>query len=79
MQGYGVDHVAVALGLGCKAIRVTSPNEFKDGFARALALMDEHQVPVVLELILERVTNIAIGTELDNVRDFEDVLDLGAA
>ncbi|HQU01457.1 MAG TPA: thiamine pyrophosphate-dependent enzyme, partial [Acetobacteraceae bacterium] len=30
VRGYGVDHVAVAEGLGCKAIRVKSPNEFKD-------------------------------------------------
>jgi tartronate-semialdehyde synthase len=74
LQGYGVDHVAVAEGLGCKAIRVKSPNEFKDAFARAHALMEEHQVPVVLEFILERVTNIAMGTELHNVSEFEEIL-----
>ena len=44
VPGYGVDHVAVAEGLGCKALRVKSPNEFKDAFARAHALMEEHQV-----------------------------------
>ncbi|HEV7873159.1 MAG TPA: glyoxylate carboligase, partial [Enterovirga sp.] len=74
--GYGVDHVAVAEGLGCKAIRVRSPNEFKSSFARAKALMREHQVPVVIEFILERVTNIAMGTEIDRVTEFEEVLDL---
>jgi tartronate-semialdehyde synthase len=74
--GYGVDHVAVAEGLGCKAIRVRSPNEFKSSFARAKALMREHQVPVVIEFILERVTNIAMGTEIDKVTEFEEVLDL---
>ena len=73
-RGYGVDHVAVAEGLGCKAIRVKSPNEFKDAFARAEALMKEHQVPVVLEFILERVTNISMGTEVDSVNEFEDIL-----
>jgi tartronate-semialdehyde synthase len=72
--GYGVDHCAVAEGLGCKAVRVKSPNEFKEAFARAEALMKEHQVPVVLEFILERVTNIAMGTELDNINEFEQVL-----
>jgi len=72
--GYGVDHVAVAEGLGCKAIRVKSPNEFKEAFARAEELMKEHQVPVVLEFILERVTNIAMGTEITNVNEFEDIL-----
>ena len=74
IAGYGVDHVAVAEGLGCKAIRVKSPNEFKDAFARAQALMTEHQVPVVLEFILERVTNIAMGTEVDSVNEFEEIL-----
>jgi tartronate-semialdehyde synthase len=66
--------VAVAEGLGCKAIRVKSPNEFKEAFARAEALMAEHQVPVVLEFILERVTNIAMGTEITNVNEFEEIL-----
>ncbi len=72
--GYGVDHVAVAEGLGCKAIRVKSPNEFKDAFVRAQALMEEHRVPVVLEFILERVTNISMGAEVDSVNEFEDIL-----
>jgi tartronate-semialdehyde synthase len=74
VPGYGVDHVAVAEGLGCKAIRAKSPNEFKDAFARAEALMAEFQVPVVLEFILERVTNISMGTEVDSVNEFEDIL-----
>ena len=73
-RGYGVDHVAVAEGLGCKAVRVKSPNEFKDAFAKAEALMLEHQVPVVLEFILERVTNISMGTEVDSVNEFEDIV-----
>ena len=72
--GYGVDHVAVAEGLGCKAIRVKSPNEFKEAFARAHAMMAEYQVPVVLEFILERVTNISMGGEVDSVNEFEDIL-----
>ena len=74
VPGYGVDHVAVAEGLGCKAIRVKSPNEFKDAFARAQALMAEFQVPVVIEFILEKVTNISMGAEVDSVNEFEDIL-----
>jgi tartronate-semialdehyde synthase len=31
-------------------------------------------VPVVLEFILERVTNIAMGTEVNNVNEFEEIL-----
>jgi tartronate-semialdehyde synthase len=73
---YGVDHVTVAEGLGCKAIRVTDPNEAQAAFATARELMARHRVPVVVEFILERVTNIAMGTEIDNIVEFEQVLDL---
>ena len=38
--------------------------------------MAEYQVPVVVEFILERVTNISMGTEIDNVVEFEEILDL---
>jgi tartronate-semialdehyde synthase len=74
VPGYGVDHVAVAEALGCKAVRVKSANEFKAAFDRAQALMAEHQVPVVLEFILERVTNISMGAEIDSVNEFEEIL-----
>jgi tartronate-semialdehyde synthase len=73
---YGVDHVAVAEGLGCKAIRVTDPHDSQAAFATAREWMAEYKVPVVVEFILERVTNIAMGTEIDNIVEFEEVLDL---
>ena len=40
---------------------------------RAEAWMAEYQVPVIIEIILERVTNIAMGTEIDNVVEFEEL------
>jgi len=76
LGAYGVDHVAVAEGLGCKAIRVTDPKQAQAAFATAREWMAEYQVPVVVEFILERVTNIAMGTEIDNIVEFEEVLDL---
>ena len=71
--GYGVDHVKVAEGLGCKAIRVERPEDLAAGFAEAARLRDEFQVPVVVEVILERVTNIAMGADLDTMNEFEDL------
>jgi tartronate-semialdehyde synthase len=71
--GYGVDHVKVAEGLGCKALRVTVPDEIGPTFEKAKKLMAEYRVPVVVEVILERVTNISMGTELDNVVEFEEL------
>ena len=73
MNGYGVDHVKVAEGLGCKAVRVEDPSQLAAGFAEANRLADEHQVPVVVEVILERVTNISMGAGLDSVNEFEDL------
>ncbi len=76
LDGYGVDHVKVAEGLGCKAIRVRDPGKIQGAIAQARAWMAEFSVPVVVEVILERVTNIAMGTEIDNVTEFEPILDL---
>jgi len=72
-QGYGVDHVKVVEGLGCKAIRVHRQEEIAPAIRQAQAWMDEYQVPVVIEVILERVTNIAMGTEIDNINEFEEL------
>ncbi|MGN8025499.1 glyoxylate carboligase [Microbacterium sp. 22242] len=71
--GYGVDHVKVAEGLGAKALRVERPEDLAAGFAEAQRLRDEFQVPVVVEVILERVTNIAMGADLDTMNEFEDL------
>ncbi|PXY00061.1 glyoxylate carboligase [Halomonas sp. LBP4] len=71
INDYGVDHVSVVEGLGCKALRVTKPEEIAPAFAEARDLMRRFQVPVVVEIILERVTNIAMGTDLDGVNEFE--------
>jgi len=72
-RGYGVDHVKVVEGLGCKAIRVHRPEQMAPAIAQAEAWMKEHQVPVVIEVILERVTNIAMGTEIDSIVEFEEL------
>ncbi|WP_086151228.1 glyoxylate carboligase [Cellulosimicrobium sp. KWT-B] len=73
LGGYGVDHVKVAEGLGCKAIRVTDPEGLGEAFAKAQAMAAEFRVPVVVEVILERVTNIAMGVEITGVNEFEDL------
>lgn len=73
LEGYGVDHVAVAEGLGCKAIRVLDPAHLQAAFAEATSLMQQYRVPVVVEIILERVTNIAMGTEINAINEFESL------
>ena len=76
LGNYGVDHVKVAEGMGCKALRVERPDDLAGAFEEAKKLMAEFRVPVVVEVILERVTNISMGTELDNVVEFEELATL---
>ena len=78
LDGYGVDHVAVVEGLGCKAIRVFKPDDIQPAFVQARAWMAQYRVPVVVEIVLERITNIAMGNEIDKITEFEDVVDLAA-
>ena len=75
--GYGVDHVKVAEGLGCKALRVTEPDDILPALEQAKKLIVEHQVPVVVEVILERVTNVSMGLEIDSVVEFEELAESG--
>ena len=73
LHGYGVDHVKVAEGLGCKAIRVSEPDEILPALERAKKMMVEHRVPVIVEVILERITNVSMGLEIDSVTEFEEL------
>jgi tartronate-semialdehyde synthase len=73
LRGYGVDHCKVVEGLGCKALRVTEPDQIEGALRQAQQMAQQYRVPVVVECILERVTNIAMGTEIDNVNEFEEI------
>ncbi|WP_160152648.1 glyoxylate carboligase [Microbulbifer sp. ALW1] len=77
INDYGVDHVSVVEGLGCKAIRVTHPDDIAPALEQARELMKQHGVPVVVEVILERVTNISMGVDLDGVNEFEALAEEG--
>jgi len=69
--GYGIDYVKVVEGLGAKALRVTEPGELAPAFRRAQAMARDLRLPVVVECVVERVTNFALGAALDDVPEFE--------
>jgi len=73
IAGYGVDHFKLAEALGCKALRVQDPADILPALETAKKLIVEHRVPVLVEIVLERVTNISMGTEIDNVVEFEEL------
>ena len=47
--------------------------EIKPAIEQANRWMAEFKVPVVIEVILERVTNISMGTEIDAINEFEEL------
>jgi tartronate-semialdehyde synthase len=73
---YGVDHIKAAEAFGCRAVRVFEPEKIAGAIAWARHESETLRVPVIVEVITERVTNIAMGAEIDAVTEFEDVLDL---
>jgi tartronate-semialdehyde synthase len=73
---YGVDFVKVAEGMGCKAVRVFDPEKIHDALQAARRQSAELRLPVVVEVITERVTDIAMGPEIDKITEFEDVIDV---
>jgi tartronate-semialdehyde synthase len=76
--GYGVDHVRVVEGLGCRALRVTDPESLVATLRQAQELAQDLRVPVVVEVIVERVTNIAMGASLDALTEFEALAETAA-
>jgi tartronate-semialdehyde synthase len=74
VNGYGVDHVKVAEGLGCKAIRVFEPDGIGPALDEARKLAAEYRVPVIVEVVLERITNVSMGQELDSVNEFDPLV-----
>ncbi len=75
---YGVDHVKAAEAFGCRAIRVFQPDEIAGAIDWARGEARAERVPVIVEVITERVTNIAMGPEIDAITEFEETVDLPA-
>ena len=76
IDDYGVDHVKATEALGCLALRVFEPDRLAGAFQQARELAAARRVPVVVEVITERVTDIAMGSEIDQIAEFEEVIDL---
>ena len=49
------------------------PEKLKPALQRAQSMLAEFNVPVIVEVILERVTNISMGTEIDAINEFEEL------
>ena len=69
---YTAEDVADLFSNG-RAGRVSDPERIHEALVQAQAMAQQFRVPVVVEVILEKVTNVAMGTEIDRINEFEAV------
>lgn len=67
----GVDHVKVMEAMGGHGRRVTRPEDIRPAIDWAVRTSEETRVPVLVEIMTERRANAAMGTAIDNIREFE--------
>jgi tartronate-semialdehyde synthase len=75
----GIDHVAIMEAMGALGRRVTEPGDIAGALEWAVEAAEERQVPVLVEIITERDTDAAMGTRIDQINEFEPVIDGVAA
>jgi tartronate-semialdehyde synthase len=55
---------------------VFDPEKIQESIQAARKMANELSLPVVVEVITERVTDIAMGPEIDKITEFEEVVDV---
>ncbi|HEX4247331.1 MAG TPA: glyoxylate carboligase [Pseudonocardia sp.] len=69
----GIDHVKLMEAFGCPARRVEQPGDIADALRWASLESEAAQLPVLVEIMVEREANAAMGPSLDNITEFEPV------
>ncbi|GAA1976733.1 glyoxylate carboligase [Amycolatopsis minnesotensis] len=69
----GTDNVKIMEAYGCSGRRVTEAADITESLAWARKEADRTSRPVLVEVMIEREANAAMGTALDNVLEFEPV------
>nr|BFE88112.1 hypothetical protein GCM10020093_107130 [Planobispora longispora] len=67
----GIDHVKLMEAFGCPARRVERPGDIRDALAWASAESERERLPVLVEVMVEREANAAMGPSLDAIAEFE--------
>jgi tartronate-semialdehyde synthase len=61
-----IDYIKVSEGFGCKAERVTRPDEIKPALERA----SKHPGPSVIEVFVEDCADCSMGISIDSIKEF---------
>ena len=70
-ESYGIDHVKVMEGMGAFGRRVSEPEEIAPALAWATETAERERRPVLVEVLIEREANAAMGTALDAIKEWE--------
>lgn len=74
-NGMGMNHVAAVQAMGGKGRQVVEPQDIGAALAWARKTAAVEQIPVLVEIIIEREADAAMGASLDAIREFEPVID----
>ncbi|MBB6352143.1 tartronate-semialdehyde synthase [Nonomuraea muscovyensis] len=72
----GIDHVKAMEAFGCPARRVELPGDLREALSWASAEAERQRLPVLVEVMVEREANAAMGPALDAVKEFEPLPEL---
>jgi tartronate-semialdehyde synthase len=69
----GMDHVAIMEAMGALGRRITSPDEIRPAIEWAIQASEDAQVPALVEVIVEREVDAAMGKSIDNINEYEPI------
>jgi tartronate-semialdehyde synthase len=71
----GMDHVAIMEAMGALGRRITKPDEIRAAIQWAIQASEDAQVPALVEIIVEREVDAAMGKSIDNINEYEPIED----
>ena len=77
-DSYGIDHVKVMEGMGAFGRRVEEPDDIAPALRWATETAERERRPVLVEVLIEREANAAMGPALDAIREFDRTETAGA-
>ncbi|HWD05198.1 MAG TPA: glyoxylate carboligase [Amycolatopsis sp.] len=69
---HGTDNVKIMEAYGCSGTRVAEPGEIRSSLEWARKEAERTRRPVLVEIVIEREGNAAMGMALDAVKEFEN-------
>jgi tartronate-semialdehyde synthase len=69
----GIDHVKLMEAMGCTARRVEKPESIAEALAWGRQQVTATRRPVLVEILIERNANAAMGPSIDKIKEFDDL------